>query len=100
MRGYRSRRFADQRKMLYSVELRRPFESHRWREHYFDTLAMLFFDAGRVASRVSSVLDPGGLHPSGGLGYRMTWNSQLRIRSDFAFSSEGQMFLLSFGNLF
>ena len=100
MRGYKSRRFADRQKMLYSGELRRPFESVRWRGHYFDALGMLFVDTGRVASSVSSVLDPKGLHTSGGIGFRATWNSQLSIRSDFAVSPEGRVFLLSFGNLF
>ena len=61
---------------------------------------MVYVDAGRVASRVGDVLDPGGLHTSGGIGYRATWNSQLSVRSDFAVSPEGQVFLLSFGNLF
>ena len=100
MRGYRSRRFADRQKMLYSGELRRTFKSVRWRGHYFETLGMLYVDAGRVASRVSDAVDPAGLHTSGGVGYRATWNSQLSIRSDFAVSPEGHVFLLSFGNLF
>ena len=100
MRGYRSRRFADRQKMLYSGELRRTFKSVRWRGHYFETLGMIYVDAGRVASSVTDVLDPAGLHTSAGIGYRATWNSQLSIRSDFAVSPEGQVFLLSFGNLF
>ena len=35
MRGYRSRRFADQNKALYSLELRRTFQNVRWCGHYF-----------------------------------------------------------------
>ena len=81
MRGYRSRRFADSQKMLYSGELRRTLRSMRWRGHYFETLGMLYVDAGRV-------------------GYRATWNSQLSIRTDIAVSPEGRVVLLSFGNLF
>ena len=100
MRGYRSRRFADQQKMMYSGELRRTFKSVRWRGHYFETLGMLFVDAGRVAPSVGSALDPTGLHMSGGIGCRTTWNSQLSIRSDIAVSPEGHVLLLSFGNLF
>ena len=100
MRGYRSRRFADRHKMLYSSELRRTFQSARWRGHYFETVGMLFADAGRVASRASDVLGPADLHPSAGVGCRVTWNSQLSIRSDLAISPEGQVVLLSFGNLF
>lgn len=100
MRGYRSRRFADRQKMLYSAELRRSFRSVRWRGHHFETLGMLFVDAGRVAPRITTVLNPKGLHPSAGLGCRVTWNSQLSIRSDFAIAPEGHVFLLSFGNLF
>ena len=100
MRGYKSRRFADKKKMLYSAELRRTFQSVRWRGHYFDTLGMLFYDAGRVASRVTDVLEPGGLHGSWGIGCRTTWNSQLSLRADVATSPEGRMLLLSFGNLF
>ena len=100
MRGYKSRRFADQKKMLYSGELRRTFKSVRWRGHYFETLGLLFVDAGRVASRVTNVLDPAELHASGGIGCRLTWNSQLSLRSDYAVSPEGHVFLLSFGNLF
>ena len=100
MRGFRSRRFADSQKMLYSGELRRTLRSVRWRGHYFETLAMLYVDAGRVASRVAGVLNPAGLHPSAGIGYRATWNSQLSIRSDIAVSPEGRVALLSFGNLF
>lgn len=100
MRGYRSRRFADKQKMLYSGELRRTFKTIRWRGHHFETLGMLFVDAGRVASKLTSVLNPKGLHPSGGAGGRVIWNSQLSIRSDVAFAPEGHVFLLSFGNLF
>lgn len=100
MRGYRSRRFADQNKALYSVELRRTFQSRRWRGHYFETLGTIFADAGGVASSASRVLDPADLHPSGGVGFRLTWNSQLSLRADFATSSEDQVLLLSFGNLF
>ena len=100
MRGYRSRRFADRQKMLYSGELRRTFKSVQWRGHFFETQGMLYVDAGRVASRVADVVDPTGLHASGGIGCRTTWNSQLSIRSDIAVSPEGQVFLLSFGNLF
>ena len=100
MRGYRSRRFADSQKMLYSGELRRTLRSVRWRGHYFETLAMLYVDAGRVASRIADVLNPAGLHPSIGVGCRATWNSQLSIRSDIAVSPEGRVALLSFGNLF
>ena len=61
---------------------------------------MLYIDAGRGASRTIQVLDPTGLHASGGVGYRATWNSQFSIRSDIAVSPEGRVFLLSFGNLF
>jgi outer membrane protein assembly factor BamA len=100
MRGYKSRRFADHHKMLYSAELRRTFQSVRWRGHYFETLGMLFVDAGRVASSVGGALDPGGLHASGGFGCRTTWNSQLSLRADFAASPEGNVVLLSFGNMF
>lgn len=100
MRGYPSRRFADRRKMLYSAELRRIFDRLRWRGHYFETLGMLFADAGRVASDVTSALDPTGLHGSGGVGCRVTWNSQLSLRADLAASPEGRVYLLSFGNLF
>ena len=100
MRGYRPRRFADQKKMLFSGELRRTFKSVQWRGQHFETLGMLFVDAGRVAPRVARVLDPSGLHPSAGIGWRATWNAQLSLRSDYAVSPEGQVFLLSFGNLF
>ena len=100
MRGYRSRRFAASQKILYSGELRRAFRSVRWRGNYFETHGMLYIDAGRVASRTIQVVDPTGLHASGGVGYRATWNSQFSIRSDIAVSPEGRVFLLSFGNLF
>ena len=100
MRGYRSRRFADSQKMLYSGELRRTITSVRWLGHYFDMLGMLYVDAGRVASRLVDVLNPAGLHVSAGVGYRTTWNSQLSIRSDIAVSPEGRVILLTFGNLF
>jgi outer membrane protein assembly factor BamA len=100
MRGFKTRRFADKKKMLYSAELRRTFKSVRWRGHYFETLGMLFGDAGRVAPSVGKVLDPAELHGSGGFGCRVTWNSQLSLRADFAASAEGNVVLLSFGNLF
>ena len=100
MRGYRSRRFVDQQKMLLSGEARRTFRNMRWRGHYYETLGMLFVDAGRVAPSVGSVLNPAGLHLSAGVGCRITWNSQLSIRYDLAISPEGRVFLLSFGNLF
>jgi len=100
MRGYKSRRFADTQKMLYSAELRRIFTDVQWRGQYAEMLGMLFVDAGRVAPRVESVLSPADLHWSGGLGCRITWNSQLSLRSDIAFSPEGHVLLLSFGNLF
>ena len=100
MRGYRSRRFVDQQKMLLSGEVRRPLRNAQWRGQYYETLGMLFVDAGRVAPGVGSVFNPRGLHVSAGVGGRITWNSQLSIRSDLAISSEGRVFLLSFGNLF
>ena len=100
MRGYKSRRFADQKKMLFSGELRRTFKSVEWRGQHFEPLGLLFVDAGRVASRFTGVLNPLGLHPSAGIGYRATWNSQFSLRADYAVSPEGNVFLLSFGNLF
>ncbi|MBT3346291.1 MAG: BamA/TamA family outer membrane protein [Gemmatimonadetes bacterium] len=100
MRGFKTRRFADRMKMLYSAELRRTFKSVHWRGHYFETLGMLFGDAGRVAPGLKKALDPSDLHGSGGFGCRVTWNSQLSIRADFAASAEGNVVLLSFGNLF
>lgn len=100
MRGYRSRRFADRQKMLFSGELRRTIRNVRWRGHYYQALGMLYIDAGRVAPRFWDVLNPTGLHLSAGIGSRITWNSQLSVRIDLAVSPEGPSVLLSFGNLF
>jgi len=93
-------RAIERRKGYEHLSRRRTFKSVRWRGHYFETLGMIYVDAGRVASSVADVLAPAGLHTSAGIGYRTTWNSQLSIRFDFAVSPEGQVFLLSFGNLF
>lgn len=99
MRGYESRRFADKQKLLLTVELRRSFRNRTVRGQYLQTQGILFGDVGRVAPTLRK-LTPGGLHPSGGAGFRIIWNSQLSLRADFAISPEGHRYLLTFGNLF
>jgi hypothetical protein len=99
MRGYESRRFADKQKILLSAELRRVLKDQTILGHYFQSQGIIFADAGRVADRLRE-LNPVGLHPSGGVGARLTWNAQLSLRTDFALSPEGHKILISFGSLF
>jgi len=66
---------------------------------YIQGQAIGFLDLGRVGSSLGD-LKPAGVHPSFGLGCRVTWNSQLSIRADVALSPEGHRLLLTFGNLF
>jgi hypothetical protein len=100
MRGFKSRRFADTHKLLLSAELRRLFEGRRWRGQNFEPLAMLFVDAGRVGADTAEALALSGMHPSAGIGGRVTWNTQLSLRIDIAASPEDTGVLISFGNLF
>lgn len=99
MRGYESRRFADKQKILLSAELRRVLKDQTLWGHFFQSQGIVFADAGRVANKLKE-LNPVGLHPSGGVGARLTWNAQLSLRTDFALSPEGHKILISFGSLF
>jgi outer membrane protein assembly factor BamA len=99
LRGFEDRRFADKSKFLWTTELRRSFPRLTIKAQYLQTLAIAFFDFGRVAPSLKD-LTPSDMHYSGGVGLRATWNSQLSVRLDYAASKEGDRVYLRFGNLF
>jgi len=99
LRGYVSRRFAAQDKLLLTAEVRRSFAVRRWHRQYIMPQAIAFADLGRFASSFAQMgIDQ--IHSSAGLGLRFTWNEQLSLRSDIAVSPEGHRFLFRVGSQF
>ena len=98
-RGYESRRFADKRKLIITSEMRRFFRPFRVRGQYIQTQAILFCDFGRVATDFCDLFSS-TYHYGAGAGVQATWNSQLTLRFDAAFSPEGHRMYLEFGDMF
>ena len=98
-RGYESRRFADRQKFILTSELRRFFPSFRIRKQFVQSHTILFTDIGRVADKPGDLVST-NLHACIGAGFRVIWNTQLSLRTDYAVSPEGEKFYLTFGSQF
>ena len=99
LRGYESRRFADTTKLLWTSELRRFFRPIWVRRQFIQAQAIVFCDIGRVAPGVADLVGV-DYHAGAGAGIQATWNSQLTLRFDVAFSPEGHKIYLAFGDMF
>ncbi len=99
LRGYESRRFADRQKAYWTTEFRRLFKTRKVFGQYLLAQASVFTDVGRVAPKFSE-LRLSDLHYDVGAGFRVTWNTQLSIRTDYAVSPEDRKVLVNFGLLF
>jgi outer membrane protein assembly factor BamA len=99
IRGFESRRFADRAKILCTVELRRFIAARRIRRQFIQAQVIGFTDFGRVAPKIRD-LEFKDYHYGGGTGIKFTWNSQLSLRTDIAFSREGWQWYLDMGHIF
>ena len=90
LRGFDRYRFYDQSAFHVAAE-------HRW--HVFSNMhAALFFEGGKVASKVSQ-LNFHNLEYSGGIGVRFTIQDTVIMRIDNAVSREGYRFMWTFSNM-
>lgn len=91
LRGFRSWRFRDRHRLLLSGE-------YRWTPGELLDVA-LFYDAGKVASRVSD-LELRGMHQDFGISLRIHSPTFVGLRADLARSREGWIFRLGSGTAF
>ena len=92
LRGFGGYRFRDNHSLYLGAE-------HRW--HVSKNLEMAaFVDAGKVVALKRDVLDPSGLHYSGGLGLRIRARSAVLSRIDFAVSPEGFRAMWTFSDIY
>ena len=92
LRGFRRFRFRDENMILFQAE-------YRW-EIFTAVDGALFYDAGKVASRVDD-LDFRELESDYGIGFRFGTRNGIFLRVEGAFgSSGGKHFIMRFGNVF
>ncbi|MBI2827650.1 MAG: BamA/TamA family outer membrane protein [Acidobacteria bacterium] len=92
LRGFRRFRFRDRHMLLLQAE-------YRW-EIFTAVDGAIFYDAGRVASRVED-LNPNGLESDYGIGFRFGTRNGVFLRVEGAFGSAGgKHFIFRFGHVF
>lgn len=92
LRGFRRFRFRDRHALLFQAE-------YRW-EIFTAVDGAIFYDAGKVASRVED-LDLKDLESDYGIGFRFGTRNGVFLRVEGAFgSSGGKHFIMRFGHVF
>ncbi len=92
LRGFRRNRFRDRHALFLQAE-------YRW-EIFTAVDGAIFYDAGKVASRIED-LNLRHLEHDYGFGFRFGTRNSVFLRVDTAFgSSAGTHFILRFGNVF
>ena len=97
LRGYTSRRYADDASLLMNVELRWRFLEWSWGKEHFDLGIHPFIDVGRVGS---TWWGPGDFHPCTGAELLWTVNLVTHVNATLGFSDEGPTFVIGTRRLF